>query len=299
MMSAAVTAPGSTADSTVSATLRLARERLDRAGIATARQDAEVLLAGVLGTTRLGLYTTARRPVPEATRATFAALVARRAGHEPVQYLLGEAEFCDIRLELGPGVFVPRPETEALVDRALALLPPTAATVLDLCTGSGAIACALGRRRPEWTLWAVDQAAPAADCARANVRRLGLDGPVHVLEGDLFGPLSGRVSAGTVDLIVANPPYLAAPILPTLPLEVRAWEPRAALDGGEDGLDVIRRLLGEAPDWLRPGGSLLVEIGEEQGPAARALLRADERYAEALVHRDFRGHERVLEARRR
>jgi release factor glutamine methyltransferase len=98
---------------------------------------------------------------------------------------------------------------------------------------------------------------------------------------------------------VANPPYLAASILSTLPVEVRDWEPGAALDGGGDGLDVIRRLLGEAPDWLRPGAGLLVEIGEEQGPVAQALVRADGRYGEALVHRDFRGCERVLEARRR
>jgi release factor glutamine methyltransferase len=99
-------------------------------------------------------------------------------------------------------------------------------------------------------------------------------------------------------LVVANPPYLAAAIVPTLPVEVREWEPRGALDGGPDGLSVIRRLLAEAPAWLRPGGHLLVELGEEQGPATRELVRAAERYAEALVHRDFRGCERVLEARR-
>jgi release factor glutamine methyltransferase len=196
-------------------------------------------------------------------------------------------------------VFIPRPETEALVDRALALHPPAAATVLDLCAGSGAIACALGSRRPEWTIWAVEQAAAVAECARSNVRRLGLDGRVHVLEGDLYGPLRGRVSVGAVDLVVANPPYLAAPILPTLAVEVRDWEPRAALDGGADGLDVIRRLLGEAPVWLRAGGGLLAEIGEEQGAAASALVGADGRYVDAIVHRDFRGCERVLEARRR
>ena len=299
MTPAAVASPRPTAAPTVAMTLRAAGERLGGAGIATARQDAEALLARALGTTRLGLYTTGRAPVPQAALELFEALVARRARHEPLQYLLGEAEFCGIVLELGPGVFIPRPETEALVDRALALRPPAAATVLVLCTGSGAIACALGQRRPEWTVWAVEQAAPAADCARANVRRLGLDGRVRVLEGDLFGPLRGRVPAGAVDLAVANPPYLAAPILPILPVEVRDWELRAALDGGADGLDVIRRLLGEAPDWLRPKGGLLVEIGEEQGPAVHALVRADGRYAGARVHRDFRGCDRVLEARRR
>jgi release factor glutamine methyltransferase len=299
-MTPAVAAPlGPTGTPTVATALHVAGERLAQVGIATARQDAELLLARALGTTRLGLYTTGSGPVPPATLEAFEALVVRRARHEPLQYLLGEAEFRGIVLELGPGVFIPRPETEALVDRALALGPPDVATVLDLCAGSGAIACAVGRRRPEWTVWAVDRAAAAIDCARANVRRLGLDGRIHVLEGDLFEPLRDRVPAGAVDLVVANPPYLPAPILPVLPVEVRDWEPRAALDGGPDGLDVIRRLLGAAPDWLRPEGGLLMEIGEEQGPAAQALVRADGRYAGARVHRDFRGCDRVLEARRR
>jgi len=291
----AVATPGPT----VATTLRDAGERLAATGLATARQDAEALLARALGTTRLGLYTTGRASVPGAARAAFEALVARRARHEPLQHLLGEAEFCGLVLELGPGVFIPRPETEALVDRALALGPPGVATVLDLCTGSGAIACVLGTRRPGWTVWAVEQARPAVDCARANVRRLGLDGRIRVREGDLFEPLRGAVPAGTADLVVANPPYLATPIVPALPVEVRDWEPRDALDGGSDGLDVIRRLLAQAPEWLRPGGGLLVEIGEEQGPMALAFIAAGGRYAEALVHRDFHGWERVLEARRR
>lgn len=284
---------------TVAMALRAAGETLARAGLATARQDAEALLARALGTTRLGLYTTGTARVPEPARGAFDALVARRARHEPVQYLLGEVEFCGLRLELGPGVFIPRPETEGLVDRALALGLPDAAVVVDLCTGSGAIACALAARQPGWTVWAVEQAAPAAECARANVRRLRLEGRVRVREGDLFAPIGDAVAAQGVNLVVANPPYLAEPLLATLPVEVREWEPRAALAGGSDGLDVVRRLLAAAPGWLRPGGALLVEIGEEQGPAARALVAADARYAESCVHRDFRGCERVLEARSR
>jgi release factor glutamine methyltransferase len=288
-----------TAGPTVAHALRAAGDRLAEAGLATARQDAEVLLARALGTTRLGLYTSGQAPVAGPGSAVFETLVARRARHEPLQYLLGEVEFFGLVLALGPGVFIPRPETEALVERALALGPPDEATVLDLCTGSGAVACALGARRPGWTVWAVERAGQAADCARANVRRLGLEGRVRVREGDLFGSLRDSVPAGAADLVVANPPYLATPILPALPIEVRDWEPREALDGGPDGLAVIRRLLAQAPEWLRPGGGLLVEIGEEQGPAARAVIEADGRYAEALVHRDFRGCERVLEARRR
>jgi release factor glutamine methyltransferase len=284
---------------TVAAALRDTGIRLAAAGIPTARQDAELLLALVLRTTRLALYTGDPPVALGAARTQLDALVARRLKHEPVQYLLGETEFCGLRLELGPGVFIPRPETEALVERALELGPSGPGTVLELCAGSGAIACALAAQRASWTVWAVEDSAVAADCARANARRLGLDRRVRIREGDLFAPLRGSVAARAVDLVVANPPYLATAILPTLPAEVRDWEPRAALDGGSDGLEVIRRLLGEAPDWLRPGGGLLVEIGEEHGPEARALVEEDGRYVTPLVHRDFRGCERVLETRRR
>jgi release factor glutamine methyltransferase len=284
---------------TVASVLHAATRRLDEAGIATARQDADALLARGLGTTRLGLYTTGGAPVPDDALAAFDSLVARRARHEPLQYLLGKAEFCGLELAVGPGVFIPRPETEELVDRALALGPTPAATVLDLCAGSGALACTLAVRRPEWTVWAVEQARESAAWTRLNVRRLGLDGRVQVLEGDLWAPLAGHVRPGAVDLVVANPPYLAAPLLPALPAEVREWEPRHALDGGADGLVVIRQLLREGPAWLRPGGAMLVEIGEEHGPAVTALVGADPRYAEARVGRDFRGQDRILEVWRR
>jgi release factor glutamine methyltransferase len=295
----AVDPPGPTVAPTVAEALRAASDELARAELPTARPDAEALLARVLGTTRLGLYTTGRARVPGPARAAFETLVARRARHEPLQYLLGEVEFCGLLLALGPGVFIPRPETEGLVDRALALPLAGDAVVVDLCTGSGAIACALGARRPGWTVWAVEQTHPAVECARANVRRLGLEGRVQVRQGDLFGPLREAVAANGADLVVANPPYLATPLLATLPVEVRDWEPPTALAGGSDGLDVVRRLIADAPAWLRPGGGLLVEIGEEQGPAALALVAGDGGYAGARVHRDFCGCDRVLEARRR
>ena len=283
----------------VATALRAAQARLEEAGIATARQDAETLLGRALGWTRLDLHVEGRQAVPEVAGAAFEAFLGRRARQEPLQYLLGEADFCGLALRVGPGVFVPRPETEELVGRALGLGPTGPATVVDLCAGSGAIACALAARRPGWTVWAVERAPAALAYARENARRLGLAPRVPVLAGDLFAPLVTRVPAGGVDLLVANPPYLAAPILPALPVEVRDWEPRESLDGGPDGLDVIRRLLADAPVWLRPGGALLVEIGREHGPAVLALAGADPRYGEARVHRDFRGLDRIFEARRR
>ena len=284
---------------TVAAILRASAEHLAAARIATARQDAEALLAHALGTTRLGLYIEGRIAVPAGAQGAFQSLLARRARHEPLQYLLGAVEFCGLALTVGPGVFIPRPETEELVERAAALGPAGAATVVDLCTGSGAIACALATRRPSWVVWAVDRAPHALACAHANVTRLGLGARVRLLDGDLFAPLPAHLAAEGVDLIVTNPPYLATPVLLELPAEVRDWEPREALDGGVDGLAVIRRLLGEAPAWLRPGGRAFVEIGEEHGAAVTALAGADPRYADVTVHRDFRGQVRIVEARRR
>ncbi len=295
MTGVAVTGSGPT----VGAVLRDAGARLAQAGIATARQDAEALMARATGSTRLGLYANDRAPMPPGARAAVEALLARRVRHEPLQYLLGETEFAGVTLAVGPGVFIPRPETELVVERALVLGPPGPATVLELCTGSGAIACALVARRPDWTAWAVERGAAVAACARVNVRRLGLDARIRIFEGDLFAPLGAAGLERAADLVVANPPYLATPVLPTLPVEVRDWEPHAALDGGADGLDVIRRLIAAAPDWLRPGGALVLEIGEEQGAAVEALVETDGRYGAAVVRRDFRGCERVLEARRR
>jgi release factor glutamine methyltransferase len=294
--------PGSdrpAAATTVAAVLRAAHERLAAAGLATARQDAEALLGRALRTTRLALYTEGRAPVPAAADRAFEALVIRRAGHEPLQYLLGEAEFCGLAVAVGPGTFIPRPETEELVDRAAARGPAGVATVVEPCTGSGAIACALAARRTAWDVWAVEAAPRALACARANVERLGFAGRVRVLDGDLFAPLALHLPARGADLVVVNPPYLETAALPSLPVEVRDWEPRAALDGGADGLTVVRRVLHEAPAWLRSGGWLLVEIGETQGPAVTRLVAADRRYAEATLSRDFRGRVRFVEARRR
>lgn len=282
----------------IGSALREAAARFEAVGLATARQDAEVLLARVLGTTRLGLHLGPGRVLSADARVAFAALVARRAGQEPIQYLVGEAEFCGVTVSVGPGVFIPRPETELLVERARAVLAGPSGVAVELCAGSGAVACALAVRRPGLLVWAIEQSPAALAWTRANVRGLGLAARVTVLEGDLFAPLADLGLAGRCDLVVANPPYLPSPVLPALPEEVRGWEPEAALDGGPDGLAVIERILAAAPGFLRPGGTLLVEIGHDQGAVVRDRVGADARYGGAAVHRDFLGCERVLETRR-
>jgi release factor glutamine methyltransferase len=288
--------------------------RLAEAGLPTARQDAEWLLATVVGVDRFGLYLEPERAVDEAAGSRFGALVARRAAHEPLQHLFGYEDFRGLRLRVTPDVLIPRPETEGLVEWALELLkndhpmnehpmsadwgqagaisgPPLMA---DIGTGSGAIACALASGRPDAWVLATDTSPAALAVAEDNVRALGLADRVRLLAGDLLEPLAGE--PGRLDLIVANLPYLPSGILPSLPREVFAFEPRAALDGGPDGMAVIRRLLTAAPAALRPGGWLVLEIGEEQAGPLAALM-ATQGLVEIATRDDLRGVVRYLAGR--
>ena len=261
---------------------------LAAAGIPTARPDAEWLLADLLGVDRVTLYAGAPG-VGEPDAARYAALVARRAGHEPLQHLLGWEEFRGLRLRVAPAVLIPRPETELLVDWALALTPP-GATVADVGTGSGCIACALAAERPDVRVIASDGSSAALAVAAENVRALGLGGAVTLRAGDLLEPLAGTAP---VDLLVSNPPYIPSDVIASLPREVREWEPRAALDGGEDGMALSRRIITGAPAVLRAGGALLMEIGEGQAePLATAMALAG--FRDVSTRRDLHGVERLI-----
>ncbi len=265
------------------------------AGLDTARQDAEWLLASILGIERFALYLDPAREVAAVERARYRDLIERRVAREPLQYLLGWEDFHGLRIVVSPDVLVPRPETEGLVEWALQVLrglpTPVAA---DIGTGSGAIACALARSLPDLEVLAVEQAPGALAVASQNVRRLGLAGRVRLLAGDLFAPL-GSLSAA-LDLVVANPPYLPSALISSLPREVSHFEPRPALDGGPDGMAVLRRLIAGAPAVLKPGARLLMEIGEEQaGPLAS--LMAAEGFSGIEARRDLNGVERFIGGR--
>lgn len=277
--------------------LRGAVDRLRTASIATAQQDAELLLAHLIGVSRLALHLQPGRELEPATLAELEALVARRVRQEPLQYIVGEADFLGFRIAVGPGVFIPRPETEPLAERALVVCPEGSGVAVDLCAGAGAVACALAVHRPVLSVWAAELSAEAAAWARTNVERLGLAARVTVVEGDLFAPLVGLGLAGACDLVVANPPYIAQPALAELPEEVRRFEPELALDGGPAGLSVITRILAEAPAFLRPGAPLVLEIGHAHAEPLRAHLAADPRYGRPTFHQDLLGYERVLEVR--
>ena len=272
--------------------LREGTRRLEAAAIPTARQDAEWLLATVLGLPRFDLYLEPAREVTAGGRDRFWALVGRRQAHEPLQYLLGFEDFVGLRIRVTPDVLIPRPETEGLVEWAVEILAPLDGPVAaDVGTGSGAIACALAAACPALEVLAIDSSLAALGVAAGNVRAAGLSARVRLVAGDLLAPLAPL--AGRLDMIVSNPPYLPTGIIPSLPREVAGFEPRLALDGGPDGLRVIRRIVAEAPGLLRSGGTLLMEIGEEQAGLVASLMAA-EGFSRIAARRDLRGVERFI-----
>jgi release factor glutamine methyltransferase len=202
------------------------------------------------------------------TPAELAVLVDRRVAGLPLEQVLGWAEFCGLRIAVDPGVFVPRRRTEFLVRQAVALAAP-GDVIVDLCCGTGAIAAALAARVDGAEVHAADIGPAAVRCARRNLAGF----TDRVYEGDLFEPLPPALR-GRVDILAANVPYVPAGEIELLPAEARAHEPRAALDGGPDGLDVLRRVAAAAPGWLAPGGHLLIETSERQAPSAVAAFVA-------------------------
>lgn len=231
------------------------------------RLDAEWLLAAVLGKSPSYLRTWPEHELSEEQAAAFAAALARRRAGEPVAYILGRQGFWSLELEVAPDTLIPRPDTELLVEAALALLSASPAKVLDLGTGSGAIALALACERPAWQVLGVDRIEPAVALAERNRLRLGLDN-CRFQRSDWFAALE----AAQFQLIISNPPYIAAADRHLGEGDVR-FEPASALVSGADGLDDIRRIVAQAPAWLAPGGWLLLEHGYDQAEAVRALLQ--------------------------
>jgi release factor glutamine methyltransferase len=258
---------------------------LERHGVESPRRTAEILLMHVLGTDRAGLYARQDRLDARQARELGRALCQRCAG-VPIQHLTGEQAFRRLTLEVRPGVFIPRPETEILVEVALAAVRDVEApVVVDVGTGTGAIALAIKDERPDATVLATDVAPEAVELARANAARLGLE--VDVREGDLLGPLPEELR-GWVDLVVSNPPYVPPEEYEDLPPEVKADPPEALLGGTE----VYERLAAEAERWLRDGGALAVEIHAEAGEAVAGILRRA--FMDVRVRKDLAGRDRVV-----
>jgi release factor glutamine methyltransferase len=259
---------------------------LSQASTLIERRDAEILLAAAWRRTRAQLLVS-DEPVPPEVAARFADHCARRAAGEPVAYLLGRREFWSLDLEVTPQVLVPRPETELLVERVLRQEIRPVVRVVDLGTGSGAIAIALARERPSWQVTGTDHSVGALEVARRNGARLAPR--VEWLAGDWFAPLGTR----RFESIVSNPPYIAADDA-LIEGDGLRHEPRMALTPGGDGLGGLSTLINEAPAHLVPGGWLFLEHGATQAPTLRAALVA-RGFAHVTSHRDLAGHERVTE----
>jgi len=286
---------GAAPTSTRLGALREATAALDAAGIESARQDAEWLLAAVLGLERFAPYLDSGAELDPEAAERYRALSSRRARREPLQYLLGHEDFHGLRLAVTRDVLIPRPETEGLVEWAVeALRDRPAAAIADVGTGSGAIACALARIRPDLRIVAVDRSLAALAVAARNVRRLGLAGQVSLLAGDLLEPL--RSGSERLSMVIANLPYVPTASVGRLPAEVSRFEPPLALDGGSDGMSLTRRIITQAPRRLQSGGWLMLEIGEDQAGALASLMAA-EGFAGIEARRDLTGVERYIAGR--
>lgn len=276
---------------TVLALIRWTARYLAEHGFNDARLEAELLLAGALGLKRLELYLQFDRPLAPEELAVFKARLLRRAKREPLQYIDGYADFRDLRLAVDRRVLIPRPETESLVGEVLAWARERpAASAVDVGTGSGAIALSLVTEGDFTRIVATDVSADALAVARENRDRIAPGAPIELRLGPVYEPLAGE----RFDVIVCNPPYIAAGERETLAPEVARWEPATALFAGETGLEVVDALIQGAPDHLRPGGLLALELGATQARAAVERARARGAFGSTRIAPDLAGRDRIL-----
>jgi release factor glutamine methyltransferase len=263
------------------------KEFLVSRGVENARLEAEWLLCAATGLDRVGLYLNFEKPLNGEELAAYRVMVARRGRREPLQHILGTQEFCGLEFEVSTDVLIPRHDTETLVNEALARMPG-AESVLDIGTGSGCIAVTLAHRLPGASITAVDISEGALTVARRNAEKNGV--AIEFLQGSLLEPVTGR----QFDLIVSNPPYIPSSDIETLQPEVRDFDPRCALDGGLDGLEIYRRLIPEAATVLSCGGWLLVEVGEGQAGDVSRLFSSTGGYGQQISACDPAGIVRVV-----
>lgn len=278
---------------TVHARIAAARERLRRAGLSAdeAELSARVIAEHVLGWDAAGVFTSGREPEPPGFAAQYAPLIERRAAREPTAYITGQQEFWGLVFEVSPAVLIPRPETELIVETALGLIaPPRDRTLViaDVCTGSGCLAVSLARELTGATLIATDLSPDALAMTRRNAVRHDVAARVRLIETNLLDRVDGPF-----DLIVCNPPYVPTGDRDSLQPEVRDHEPPAALFGGPAGLDLIERLLEDAPARLRSGAALVFEFGFGQGERVRELIGKTAGLRMVDLRRDLQGIERV------
>ncbi|HEX6277153.1 MAG TPA: peptide chain release factor N(5)-glutamine methyltransferase [Polyangiaceae bacterium] len=278
---------------TVARVLGFATDDFRKRNNPSPRLDAELLLVNALGVDRVRLVIESERCLNDAELGLYRRLIQRRRTGEPIAYILGRREFYGMSFAVDRRALVPRPDTEILVEVALERTRPRSmyGRALDLCTGTGCVAVAFARARPTWRVTASDVSRDALGLAWENARRHGVAFSLRVAEGDLFAPFGGE----RFELVTANPPYIPSAELAELAPDIREFEPRLALDGGADGLDVVRAIVAGAVRHLEPGGVLALEVGHDQAARVVALLESAG-YGDVRVQRDYGGHERVVSA---
>jgi len=282
---------------TIAEILREASFALEAAGSPTPRLDAEVLLSYCLKADRLRFFTHPELVLDSEATEDYAKKIGRRKKGEPVSYIVGVKEFWSLPFQVGPSVLIPRPETEVLVEEALAVMTEACEAgwrILEIGTGSGAVAVALASERTDIHVTATDLSGDALAVAKNNAERNGVEGRVLFLQGDLFEPVKGRY-----DMIVSNPPYISCRDFELLPPGIRDYEPSGALLAGPEGIEFHRELIFKGASFLRRGGRLLMEMGEEQGQKIRKCFETQGDYEEIGIRSDYGGAERVIKARRK
>lgn len=279
---------------TIRSVLQWTQSYFKEKNLDTPRLDAELLIGDALKVDRVRLYMDLDRPLTDAELADIRERVRRRGKNEPVAYITGKRGFWKLDLAVDARVLIPRPDTERLVELAVeALQGREAPRVVDVGTGSGAIALSIAQERPDAVVLAIDVSPDALAAAEANAQAAGLT-RVSFARGDVLAPAKDF----RPDVILSNPPYISSGECETLMPDVRQFEPRLALDGGPDGLVIIRKLVTQAGALLTPGGALLFEIGHDQGESAAAIVQADGRFAQVAVVKDYGGKDRVVRAAR-
>ena len=264
------------------------------------RLSAELLLSHVLTMKRIELYMHFDKVIEQDQLDILRGFVKRAGDHEPIGYLVGKTEFYSLELAVCPDCLIPRPETELLVERAIEFLRTRTGNqhVLDLCTGCGCIAIAIAKNFPSDKIIATDISDGALSIAAQNVKKYKLEEKITLLAGDLFEPIIRQLDSPDFDLIVCNPPYVSEPELEKLDRNVKDFEPRLALHGGIDGLDIYRRIIADVDRFLKPDAALMMEIGYAQGPAIRELLEHAGLFASVSIEKDLSTNDRIAIAKK-
>ena len=286
--------------------IALGRRQLEDAGIADADRDSKLLYCYMTNITNAQLILEYQNLLQDMLCDQYFQLIDRRSKGEPLQYIVGKQEFMGLDFKVNPSVLIPRQDTETLVEDAISLIKEGKIReeekikkkknweVLDLCCGSGAIGVSIAKLCPGTKVTLSDVSGDAIAVAKENAALNGLEKTVEFAEGDLFAPFKKIFKKKTFDLIISNPPYINSDVIPTLQTEVKDFEPVSALDGGEDGLDFYRRIIEEAPDFLKKGGCLMMEIGYDQKDRIIKLLEETERFENIEGYKDLAGLDRIV-----